>query len=344
MKRRKDGRFLKVMMIDKEKVYFYSTAKTEKEALKDFEIQLLQYHEKKRKGKTFEAIALKWCEEYREKISDINFRKNPKATFERILTHFKDVENIEYLTARDINIFLNKLIKQGYYKKTIATHKSMLNMICSYAVLNGYTKYNPVSDVKLPNNLPKTTRKIPLTEDIKEIGKHHSGFDLLPFFLLYTGCRKSEALAVRYEDIDYKNKTIKIHSHIIHDGNKPKYENVLKTDNAERTIIILDRLFEVLPKKKSGFLFSMNDDGIEPLTKRAYDKRLEAYCKKYDVSFTAHQLRHAYATMLFEADIDVKDAQALMGHSDINLTRQVYTHIRSERKEETINKLNNFNF
>lgn len=48
--------------------------------------------------------------------------------------------------------------------------------------------------------------------------------------------------------------------------------------------------------------------------------------------------------MLFEAGVDVKDAQELMGHSDINLTRQIYTHIRSERKKETADKLNNFNF
>ena len=48
--------------------------------------------------------------------------------------------------------------------------------------------------------------------------------------------------------------------------------------------------------------------------------------------------------MLFEAGVDVKDAQELMGHSDINLTRQIYTHIRNERKQETADKLNNFNF
>lgn len=48
--------------------------------------------------------------------------------------------------------------------------------------------------------------------------------------------------------------------------------------------------------------------------------------------------------MLFEAGVDLKDAQDLMGHSDINLTRQIYTHIRDERKLETTNKLNAFNF
>jgi site-specific recombinase XerD len=88
----------------------------------------------------------------------------------------------------------------------------------------------------------------------------------------------------------------------------------------------------------------MNDDGKEPLTKRAYDKRWSKYCTDYGIHFTAHQLRHAYATMLHEAGIDLKDAQTLMGHSDINLTKQIYTHIRNERMEETAKKINDFSF
>ena len=57
------------------------------------------------------------------------------------------------------------------------------------------------------------------------------------------------------------------------------------------------------------------------------------YKKETGVSLTAHQLRHAYATMLFEAGIDEKDAQELMGHSDINLTRSIYTHQTRAKRE-----------
>ena len=48
--------------------------------------------------------------------------------------------------------------------------------------------------------------------------------------------------------------------------------------------------------------------------------------------------------MLFEAGIEAKDAQELMGHKDIKLTHDIYTHIRKERKSETAKKLNSFNF
>ena len=88
----------------------------------------------------------------------------------------------------------------------------------------------------------------------------------------------------------------------------------------------------------------MEYDGKRPLTKGAFDKRWKSYCNKYNINITAHQLRHGFATMLFEAEIDAKDAQDLMGHSDINLTKSIYTHIRDKRKKDTANKLNAFTF
>lgn len=188
----------------------------------------------------------------------------------------------------------------------------------------------------IPKGFARKKRDMPDAKALDVVSLHHNGFDLLPYFLLYTGCRKSEALAIRADDIDFKNNTISINNHVIHDGNKPVFENVLKSEAAHRNIILLDRLKKVLPKKFKGFLFSMDNDGKRPLTKGAFDKRWKSYCTKYDISITAHQLRHDFATMLFEAGIDLKDAQDLMGHSDINLTHSIYTHIRDKRKKKLL--------
>ena len=343
MTRRKDGRWqIRISLPDGSIKYFYSTAKTEKEATKDFNKQLLNFEKKQTAGKTFYAVAEKWVEQYREKIPDISFNKNTRAAYNRIVDYFSRFTDINEITAIDINVFLNDLILKKYYKKTISNHKSILNMIFSYAVLHGYTKYNPVKDIRLPSNLPKNQRQLPTTEQIKEVEKHYTGFDLLPYFLLNTGLRISEALAICEKDIDFKKKLIYINKRVVHNGNKPILEEKTKTENSKRTVILLDRLAEKLPKNKKGLLFG-NEDGT-PLTKRQLACRWKKYQDTYNIKLTAHQLRHAYATMLFEAGVDVKDAQELMGHSDINLTRQIYTHIRNERKEETANKLNNFSF
>ena len=341
--KRKDGRYCKSKTINGVKVYFYSSEPTEKRAEKDIERQLLEYQGKIEKGKTFKETADEWDTEYRNSISDINYRKNTKAGYERIKQYFGN-KPIDEIKSLDINNFITSMVVSKFSKKTIATHKSILNMIFRYAVLHGYAESNPVSNVRLPNNLPQTERSLPTDDEIKIVSRYQDTADLLPFFLLYTGCRKSEALALKREDFDFNKNIIKIHAHVIHNGNKPVYENITKTQAGFREIILLKRLKEVLPKNFNGYLFSMNGDGAEPLTKRAYDVRWAKYCKEHNVNITAHQLRHGYATMLFEAKVDLKDAQELMGHSDINLTRQIYTHIRNKRKIETAEKLNNFNF
>lgn len=344
--KRKDGRWQYKYFPGKnlEPRMFYSKEATEKKAQREILQKIKEYDVYTEKGNTFLKTADSWNTDYRIKHSELNYRKNLKAAYDRIINYFGSSIYIKDITAQELNLFINKLILQQYSKKTIATHKSILNMIFSYAILNGYITYNPMQDIKLPNNLPKKQRELPATNDIRIVSSHYEGFDLLPYFLLHTGCRKSEALAIRDTDIDCDEKIIKIRNHVIHDGNRPVFEPVLKTESAEREIVLPDRLADALPHNFKGFLFSMNDDGKEPLTKCAFDKRWKKYCDTYNIKITAHQLRHGYATMLFEAGVDVKDAQDLMGHSDINLTRQIYTHIRSERKKETADKINNFNF
>jgi integrase len=346
MKKRADGRWQKKITLPNGKSKFiYSTAATERQAVADFNKQLLNMEEEKIKSSAFGKIADAWNTEYRKKAKDMNYRKGTKAIYEKIVAHF-ETYLISDVTPVNINKYIQSLIDKNYAQKTISDHKGVLNMIFTYAIANGELENNPMHSITpLPKNLPKTKRKIPDTEKIKEVSNHSEGFDLYAYFLLCTGCRRSEALAIKDTNIDFKNKIIRITHHIIHDNNRPVYEPVLKTESAEREIILLDRLAEKLPKNFKGFLFSMDGDGKKPLTQSAYEHRWKKYQKKYNLQgLTAHQLRHAYATMLFEAGINERDAQDLMGHSDITLTRQIYTHIRSEHKKETANKLNSFNF
>jgi integrase len=215
-------------------------------------------------------------------------------------------------------------------------------MIFKYAVMNGIVDNNPTQIITLPSNLPKKQRKLPTDEELKLINQNYNGIDFLPYFLLNTGLRKSEALALNYEDIDFEKKIIKVYKHLIHDGNSPIIEYKTKTINSERNVILLDRLANIIPKKNHGPLFA-NDKG-NYLSKKEFETQWKNWQKKHNTKITAHQLRHGFATMLFEAGIDLKDAQELMGHSDIKTTHTIYTHIRNQRKEQTAAKLNAYNF
>ncbi len=342
MKRRADGRFQKRITLPNRKAkVLYSSAKSEREAIKDFNRQMLSLKNEQRKKFLFASIADDWNSEYRERISDINYRKNTRAAYNRILEYF-DGYYIEEMTAPIINQFINKLALMKYGKKTVANHHCILNMIFKFAILNGFINYNIIQDIPLPSNLPHKRRELPSDEELATVNSHYDGFDFLPYFLLNTGLRMSEALALVVDtDIDFENKTIIVNKHLLHDGNRPIIEHKTKTASSERKVILLDRVAEKIPHK-TGLLFT-NDNG-EAFSKSQLRSKWTEYQKKYCLTLTAHQLRHGYATMLFEAGIDAKDAQDLMGHSDINTTRSIYTHIRDKRRNETAEKLNNFSF
>lgn len=340
MKKRKDGRWQKNISINGTRKTFYSSANTEKQAEKDITRQLIEYNSKERNTGLFRAVAERWNDKYLQRVSYINYKKCSKSAYERILEHFRGYY-VEEITVQKVNVYLNELCAMGYSKKTVSTHKSILNQIMNTAVFEGHIPHNPVLEVRLKSNLPKSERELPTTEELKIVDSHYTGFDFLPYFLLYTGLRISEALALSDADFDFKKRLITINKHVVWDSNNPLIEYRTKTKSSQRKIVIIDRLFEKLPKFK-GFLFCNEDGSL--LTKGQLRKRWEKYQKTYNVSFTAHQLRHGFATICFESGISEKDAQELMGHSDISLTRDIYTHIRSERKEETISKLNSFSF
>lgn len=58
--------------------------------------------------------------------------------------------------------------------------------------------------------------------------------------------------------------------------------------------------------------------------------------------FTAHQLRHTYATMLYDAGVDIKSAQKFLGHSNIQVTLKIYTHLSEGKEQAAVDALNEF--
>ena len=111
-----------------------------------------------------------------------------------------------------------------------------------------------------------------------------------------------------------------------------------------RTVVILDSLLPVLKKKKKGtkpgeYVFGK---GTAPLTQTEFRRRWNKYITEADINITPHQLRHAYATILFDAKVDEKVAQTFMGHSKIEITRNIYTHLRQHRAAQAQTDINNY--
>lgn len=64
--------------------------------------------------------------------------------------------------------------------------------------------------------------------------------------------------------------------------------------------------------------------------------------KYLGIPFTGHQLRHTYATMLYNSNVPIKEAQYFLGHKDIRILLNIYTHLDDEKKKQSISKVNEF--
>lgn len=341
MKKRADGRWVKKITLPNGKTkYFYSSAKTQRDATKDFNKQIIEFEEKDKKGKTFSEIANEWEE---IKYTSVEHQTMVRyKTFVRHLKGFFENEYIKSITFEDIQLFLQDLTLKGYSNKTIKDQTAILKMIFSYAYIKKYINQDPSYYIKAPKGRPASEREA-LTAEQTEIVNNsiQCTFGLFPYFLLYTGLRKGEALALQYKDIDFENNTITVSKSVYYDNNTPHIKQP-KTVSGIRQVILLDCVKDKLKRNanKDELIFTFDGQLIKnSMFTRKWNKYLSESGLK---NITPHQFRHTFATFLFEAGMQPKDTQSIMGHKDISTTQRIYTHIRQKRAEENLIKLNNF--
>lgn len=333
---RSDGLYEAIRIIDGKRKAFRGHTPREVEQ------KMLAYRETSERGRTFREIAGEWETVHFPTLTP-NTLKGYRPALARAVEHFKDTP-VKQIKAPDVKKFINEFARTGSgetrrAQKTVTNQLLVVNLIMGYAAENGEIEYNPCANVTIPKDLPKTRREAASTEDEK-IVKRSAGIWLLPYLILYTGLRKGEALALTYGDIDRKENLIHVTKSVYHINNKP-YIKTPKTEAGTRSVPILDPLAPKLPKsrQKEHYLFS-EDGGVTPLTEMQYQKRWKDFARQTGIQCSAHQLRHSYATMLFECGIEVKDAQDLLGHSTAAVTQDIYTHIRNDRRKQTAQLLN----
>lgn len=328
MIKRSDGRYQEAVTINGRRKYFYG--RTKAEVLR----KLREFSDTAERGELFRTVADAWYAQHELETTynaHVFYRKPLTAALERF-----GHRRINEITSQEISAYINELALKRYARRTVQGHLTMLCLIFDYGVIHGMAASNPARIVKLPKSLKSSKRDLPDESDIQKIKKGLTlPFGLLAYFLMLTGLRRGEALALTYDDIDRDKKLISVTKSLYWEVNQPVIKTT-KTDTGVRSVILMDALAEVLPRGK-GYIFG----GDKPLTQTVYRRAWANYAKESGISCTPHQLRHLYATLLYEAGVDEKMAQELMGHSSITITRDIYTHIRKNRLDKAAELLNN---
>lgn len=300
---------------------------------------------------TFREVAGSWEDAHREEIEPrtwSNYRPHYEDLLDRYGTEpFGDIE------AADVVADLARAKARGLSASVVNARRSIWRMIFDHAVVLGAARYNPVSSVKLPKGLHRGKRQAPTEEQMKAIlGGLEAPFGLFPFLLLCTGLRKSEALALGWSDVDLKACVIHVTKSLDYtNGGAPKYKPP-KTAAGTRDVPIIGILHDALQSARktadSLLLFpapssSRGGKGGGLMPDRAYDGAWARWCAAVGLvdgegrpTVTAHQLRHGTATLFFELGVDELTAQRILGHSRVEITREIYTDLREQQKSKSV--------
>lgn len=171
----------------------------------------------------------------------------------------------------------------------------------------------------------------------------HCFFNLL----FFTGLRKGEALALRFNDL-IDNK-LRINKSITKDCfNGKRLELTPKTKNSNREILIdLILKNEILKLKEyySTRFENFNDNfyifgGSSSLAPTTIERKKNIYCKIAGVKqIRIHDFRHSHATLLYSNKVNIKYIQQRLGHSDISTTLNTYVHLENEYEKKVIRTL-----
>lgn len=292
--------------------------------------------------KMFHEIANEWYLKIQNEVQATTFSRSYTPIYKNICKYFYDY-SLSEITPKIINQYVYSF--DGKSQKTVSNHLNILKQILDYAVLSEHISSNPSRYVKVPKGLNKKRRNMVSSEQIEKIENniHYPLFGLFAYFLLYTGCRRGEASALQWKDIDFENHIIHINKSVAYLSNNPSIKSP-KTESGYRDIILTDNLANKLYGKHSqnDYIFSLTN-GKEPLKESQVKKGWDKYCREIGLNnVTMHQLRHTYASLLYEAGIDVKSAQYLLGHSDISTTQNIYTHITNKKKITVAKQLNTY--
>lgn len=374
MPKQKDGRYrgkLKIGNgIDGKPVYKYASGRTKKELAANLE-ELKKVHitgnADARRDILFGVFAQEWYDAYKKAYLSPAGQASYAATFNAHLFPAFGDRQIRAITAIDIQKFLNS--KRNMSKSSVDKLYSMTRRIFRAATAQYIIDRDPSLSLIKPEARENKRRALTAAETAValRVGQEHPD-GLLLLLLFYTGMRVGEAAGLKWSDINFAERTIRIERDI---DFETRSEGEVKSEAAKRTIPMPDQLLAALNVKRGiGNSYILQRPSGQHLSGYALYKcwdrlmeamyRLDQTIEHKDIHLktierdvleakgkplpqiailTPHYFRHNYASILYNADVDVLSAQKWIGHADVKTTLAIYSHLSEGKEDKNVSKL-----
>ena len=274
------------------------------------------------------------------------------------------IGDVKISDAKEFLIKLQQFDKRSY--SSIHTIRGVLKPAFQMAVDDDLLIKNPFEFPLVTVIVNDSVRRDAITHDekrrflkfIKE-DKHYSRYYDGFYILFYTGMRISEFVGLTIQDIDFEEDTVNIDHQLLRTSNMEYYIQTTKTESGKRVIpmseevkVCFQRIIENRKQPRvepivdgySGFLYL--DKNEMPMVALHWEKYFKFAVDKHNKIFkaelpriTPHVARHTYCSHMASAGLNPKHLQYLMGHSDIGVTLNVYTHIEWDKVKDEVNSI-----
>lgn len=337
-KKRSDGRYQKKIILSngKQKVVYGKTLaelNRNVQDIRDQESQGLLVNDSTLVGEW----AAQWLETYKSSLRAATIAMYRNAYNNHILQH---IGNMPLRAVRAVHV--QTLMNDVADKSESLQHKVLLtvNQIFESARQNHLILRNPAEGIKTTKHAVPDKAKYLTPEQQQELMETVTDPRARAFcgLCLYCGLRREEALGVQWGDI--KGNQLTVNRAVTFIGNQPDPNQELKTKAAHRTIPVPDPLMDILVHTpRMGLYIITNADG-NTATRIGFRRMWDKVAQSVSFPVHPHMLRHSYATALYRAGIDLKTAQYLLGHSTIQMTANIYTHIGEKDAAHSVDKIN----
>lgn len=345
-KKRADGRIVITKTYNGKRKFFYGSTKAEAESKQEA-------FEQAQSKNVYSSDILydEWLDAWLEYIS-ANISQATLKNYEFIINHHLRPDLGRY-TLSEINspLLRNFLLNKkdvGLSARYVDYMHTLLKASLKLAVDDDLLLKNPMDKIKKPRK-NTVRKKIALTKEqviaFLNSVKTEEYYRLF-YIALETGFRRSELLGIRWQDIDYENKTLSISTPVVKVGTKTVISQTTKNKSSKRTIYISDNAIKIFKKQRltviEARLKSLNyldNDLVFPNTDGSprNPERVSRAAKNYgNISgmpegFSFHSLRHTHATLLLKSGVHFKIVQARLGHSTFQQTMDTYSHVTPDQ-------------
>lgn len=278
-------------------------------------------------------------------------------------------KRIDKVKLSDAKAWLIKLQDDGRGYSTIHTVRGVIRPAFQMAMDDDLIRRNPfefqLCTVVVNDSVTREaiTRKqerqfLDFIKNDKHFCRYYDGI----YILFHTGLRISEFVGLTIADIDFKNRKINVDHQLQRKRNMEYIIEETKTEAGVRQIPMTDDVYEcfqriVANRKKpkvepliggrTGFLYL--DKNEMPMVALHWEKYFQHIREKYNSIYrvqmptiTPHVCRHTFCSNMAKSGMNPKTLQYIMGHSDISVTLNTYTHVKFEDAEEEMKKVVNW--